>query len=503
MRTKKSILNIIVGVVSLVITTALGFILSKIFIENLGIEKNGLNSVFTNIMAILSISELGIAGAINYNLYKPILKKDYEHISIIMTFYKKCYKVIGLFILGLSIVMSFFISGFIKNATVSNQYIMIAFLIFSLNTIVTYFLAYARNLFYGFQQAFITSIIDFVVKIIKTILQIYLIIHYQNYFLYLGVNVFFDFLSNIIIYFYCRKKYPEVSFNVKNRDKELEKKVFNDVKSLSVIQITNAVINFTDTIIISKFVGIIETGLFANYKMITTQLTNFINTIFNGLGASIGNLLAEDNRGRIRTILVYLQYFCFFIGVVCFIGIMVFTQPFITLWIGEKFLLPFTIVALIATNLYINIQRQVITYYLRTGGHHQKMVILVIVEALLNFIISMVLVFKWGIAGVLVGTVISAIFGYFANSILLYKIYQFNYVPYVVRQIKFLIYMAALYGCIHFTLPLFHFSALCNFLLMLLVFILIMGIGCLLILMLEKELSGLRQEIRLKLKARR
>lgn len=501
MRTKKSILNIIVGVISLIITTVLGFALSKIFISNMGIEKNGLNSVFTNIMAILSISELGIAGAINYNLYKPILKQDYDRISIIMTFYKKCYRVIGLFILGLSIIMSFFVGGFIKDATVSHQYIMIAFLIFSFDTVITYFLAYARNLFYGFQQAFITSIIDFIVKIAKTILQIYLITHYQNYFLYLGVNVFFDLLSNVIIYIYSKKKYPEVSFHAKNRDKELEKMVFEDVKSLSVIQITNAVINFTDTIIISKFVGIIQTGLFANYKMIVTQLTNLINTIFNGLGASIGNLLAEDNRERIQVILIYLQYFCFFIGAICFMGVMIFTQLFITLWIGEEFLLSFIIVALIAINLYINIQRQVITYFLRTGGYHKKMVSLVIIEALLNFVISIILVFKWNIAGVLIGTVISSIFGYFANSILLYKIYNFNYLSYIFRQIKYLIYIAILYGCMYLTKPLFHFSTLLNFLLMLLTFGLIVGIGCFLIFIKEKDLKDLRRGIKLKLES--
>ena len=88
MRTKNSSKNIIFGIMSLIITALLGFALSKVFLNNLGLEYNGLNGVFNNIINILAITELGIAGAINYNLYKPIAEKDYEKISSIMVIYK-------------------------------------------------------------------------------------------------------------------------------------------------------------------------------------------------------------------------------------------------------------------------------------------------------------------------------------------------------------------------------------------------------------------------------
>ena len=500
MRTKNSFLNIVVGIFSLFITTIIGFVLSKIFIINLGIEKNGLNSLFVNVMSILSISELGIAGAINYNLYKPILNEDYKKVSVIMAFYKKCYRLIGSLILVMSIVMAFFINNFIKGSTLSNNYITIAFLIFSLNTITTYFFAYARNLLYGFQQVFIASTVDFCSKLVKTILQIFLIIRYQNYYLYLIVNVIFDFLANIIIYLLCQRKFPQIDFNVKQRDKNLEKQVFNDVKSLSVIQITHAIINFTDSIIISKFVGIIQTGLFANYKLIVSQLNNLINTVFNGLGASIGNLLAENNKKRVKINLVNLQYFCFFLGTICFSGILIFTQPFITLWVGGEYLLPFNIVVLIAMNLYITVQRQVITYFLRTGGYHNQMIIPAVIEAILNFIISMALVFKYTITGVLIGTVCSAIFGFFVNSILLYKIYKFNYLKYIIRQIKFVLYSVIIFITAKLIFSLFNFSLLLNFVLMLIIYVIIVIVIFGIIFVTEPDLLSIRDSIQYKLK---
>ena len=503
MRTKNSVLNVVVGIFSLLITTITGFVLSKIFITNMGIEKNGLNSLFINVMSILSISELGIAGAINYNLYKPILNRDYTKVSIIMTFYKKCYRVIGSLILVMSIIMAFFINNFIKGSTLSEKYIIIAFLLFSLNTITTYFFAYARNLLYGFQQVFIASAVDFFSKLLKTILQIFLIIKYKNYYLYLIVNVIFDLLANIIIYLLCRKKFPLISFNEEKRDKKLENQVFHDVKSLSVIQVTNAVINFTDSIIISKFVGIIQTGLFANYKLIVSQLNNLINTVFNGLGASIGNLLAENNEKRVKINLVNLQYFCFFLGTVCFSGILLFTQPFITLWIGKEYLLSFSVVILIAINLYITVQRQVITYFLRTGGYHNRMIIPTIIEAILNFIISIVLVFKYDVIGVLIGTVFSAIFGFFANSILLYRIYKFNYLKYIVRQIKFILYSVIILIITKLIFSLFNFSVLLNFVLMLITYMIVVIIIFVIIFMIEPDLLSIRDSFQYKLKVYR
>ena len=99
MRTKKSIINVLVGTISLIFTTILGFVNSRYFALNIGVETSGLNSVFTNVIAIMSVTELGIAGAINYNLYKPVHEKDYEKVSQIMSFYKKCYMIIGTVIL--------------------------------------------------------------------------------------------------------------------------------------------------------------------------------------------------------------------------------------------------------------------------------------------------------------------------------------------------------------------------------------------------------------------
>ena len=435
MRTKKSLINVAIGIISLFFTTILGFINSRFFAMNIGVEISGLNNVFTNIISIMSVTELGIAGAINYNLYKPVHDKDYIKISQIMSFYKKCYILIGAIILCISLIISNYVFFFIENSTLTKTYIQLTFILCALSTVFSYFLAYHRNLFYVFQDNYITLVIDSIIRIITLALQLIVVILYKNYVLYLIINLVSNVLSNLIIAFISKAKYKEVKLNIKPLDKSLEKKVFNDVKSLAVIQVTSALINFTDSLIISKILGIIIAGIYSYYAQIIVILTNLINMIFNSLGASIGNLLAENNRENIKNVLHFLSYLCIFMGLILASGIINVFQSFVIFWLGTDFLIPISVIFILGINFYIMIQRQVITYYLRTGGYHKNLVIPLLIEASINLLISISLSLKYGLIGVFIGTLISAIYGFIQNSYLLFHIFEFDYKKYITREI--------------------------------------------------------------------
>lgn len=435
MRTKKSIINILVGTISLLFTTILGFVNSRYFVLNIGVETSGINSVFTNVIAIMSVTELGIAGAINYNLYKPIHDKDYDKVSQIMSFYKKCYIIIGTIILVISLITSNYIHFFIEKTTINRQYIQATFILCSLSTVLSYFLAYYRNLFYAFQDNYITLIVDSAIRVITLLVQLYVLIYCKSYVLYLIVNLLSSVTSNVIIAVVSKRRYKGVTLKRSIRDKRLERKVLKDVKSLAVIQITSALINFTDSLIISKLLGVLIAGVYSYYAQIINILTNFINTIFNSLGASIGNLLAEDEKRRIENILQILMYVCFFIGIFIASGMINAFQPLIVFWIGKDFLIDYSIIFVLGVNFYILVQRQVVSYYLRTGGYHEHLVLPLVIEALINLILSIVLADRIGLLGVFVGTMVSAMFGIIQNSYVLYKIYSLKYSEYLKKEI--------------------------------------------------------------------
>ena len=160
MRIKNSIRNTITSIASLLLLAILGFISTKFFIQYLGIEYNGINGTFTNIISILAITELGLGGAITFNLYKPIHDKDYKKISSIMYFYKKCYSTVGIVIFVLALITSLFIQFFLKEVTLDVNYIRFLFILFAANTSVSYFFSFNRNLFYAFEQNYIVTIVD-------------------------------------------------------------------------------------------------------------------------------------------------------------------------------------------------------------------------------------------------------------------------------------------------------------------------------------------------------
>ena len=440
MRTKKAIINISVGILSFFLTTFISFFGSALFARTLGVEISGLNNVLMNIISFLSVTELGIAGAINYNLYKPAADRDYVAISKIMSFYRRCYMVIGYVILFASVILSFFVHLLMKDTTLSNEYIQLAFLLCAANTVLSYFLAYNRNLLYAFQEIYISSFVDMIFRLIGVSLQIAVLIKLRNFHLYLVISLFQTFASNFVITLITRKRHSQVITNDKTRDASLERKVFRDVRSLATIQIGSAMINFTSSIIISKMIGIVEAGMYAYHSTIIVILTNFVNMMFNNLGASIGNLLAEDKQGRANEVFKTLTHVCLLLGLIFASGLANAIRPFILFWVGDEYVLDYSIIVVLAINFFIMVQRQVINYFLRTGGYHAEMVKPLIFEAVINLTCSIILAHKMGLIGVFLGCLISSLVGWPMNIKTLCSNFNLSFSRCVGSQVAYLVF---------------------------------------------------------------
>lgn len=439
MRVKNSIINSSLSTISLIVLSILGFVSTKVFINTLGIEYNGLNGVFTNILSILAITEIGIGGAITYNLYKPIVENDYGKISSIMKFYQKCYRIIGIIIFLLSLLVSVFIGIFFKETTLNINYIRFVFILFAINTSISYFFSYNRNLFYAYQQNYIIVIIDFIFRTLKIVFQLLALWLFKNYIIFLIINIIFTFGANILIHVYAKKTFKNIDINTAKVDKNINKEVFKSVKDLSIVQLLSASINFTDNIIISSFVNIIASGLYANYSLLFSQIQKIILSIYESIGASIGNLVAEDKKEHNNTILINLEYISFFMASFCACCFFFMTQPFIELWIGKKYLLGIEILSVLIFNFYILIQQQPINYFLRANGFFKKMILPLFLQSIINLLLSIFLAKKTGLIGVFIGTLVSSIVCWFLTAFIIYKHYNIKKYKYIFRHIKFII----------------------------------------------------------------
>lgn len=443
MRTRKAVINIVSGLIGMLVTTILGFVSSALFARNLGVEISGLNNVMMNVISFLSVTELGIAGAINYNLYKPAHEKDYATISRIMTFYRKCYLIIGTIILCASLVICLFVHHLLKDSTLALSFIRISFLLCAANTVLSYFLAYNRNLLYVFQENYLSSVVDTVFRLICTGFQIFCLVKLKNYHVFLLGNLAYSLISNVLVTMIIRKRYPQVTTKDKTPDRALQSKVLNDVKSLAIIQIGSAMITYTSSIIISKMIGIRVAGMYAYYATLINVLTSIINIIYSNLGAGIGDLLAEGKKDNALRVFHILTHFCLLLGLIVASGLGNAIKPFIEFWVGAEYLLPYRVVIVIAVNFFIMIQRQTVTYFLRTGGYHARMIVPLVIEAIINLSASIFLGSRLGLQGIFLGVTISSLVGSALNAKVFSDCFGINYWKYAGKQFLFLCFFVA------------------------------------------------------------
>ena len=407
-RIKNTTINSTIALTSKVLTFVLQFICRTVFIRVLSTEYLGVNGLFTNILTMLSFAELGIGNAIIFKLYKPIAENDQEKIKTYMKFYQKAYILIGIVILTIGIIIIPFLKYMINDVPDIKENIYFIYVLFLANSTISYFFTYKKSIIIGYQKEYITTIINFVAVVLQNIIQIVILLVTKNYILYLVIQILATFLDNYISSKKADKMYPFI----KDKDYEKiskaeEKNIFKDVKALVLYKLGNILSTGTDNMIISAFIGISEVGLLSNYSTITTAITTFLTSFFNGFTASVGNLNAEDSVENKESIFYQIFLVTFYVYGSIAICLIILLNPFIELWIGSDYLLPFSVSVALGLNIYIDGVRFVGGTFRNTMGLFRKGKFIPLISSIFNVILSLILVKPLGIFGVLIATVIS------------------------------------------------------------------------------------------------
>ena len=409
MRTKKSLLNIGSNFFIMLSKSILAFILRTIFIKILGEDYLGVNGLLTNVLSMLSLAELGVSAAINFSLYKPLAENDNERISTLMSFYRKAYSIIGAVVFVLGIVLMFFLKYIIKDYE-SIQNLNIIYLLYLLNTVSTYFISYKETLITADQKNYKLTKINFISILVLYLLQIILLVVTRNYIVYLVTQYLVTLIQRVATNIYISKEYSYISFKSKEKlNPEDKNTIITNIKAMFLHKIGDYCINGTDNIIISSFISIGLVGIYSNYVNLITILTSFISVIYGGVTASIGNLIATENEEKRIGVFKKLNFVGFIIYGLCSVCFLNLFNPFIELWIGQKYLLSFGTVVLIVLNFYITGARVPITTMKSAAGLYKQDRYTPLLQSLINLVISIALVKPLGIAGVLLGTLISSI----------------------------------------------------------------------------------------------
>ena len=257
MRSINSIKSMITAIIANGLNIALGFLVRAIFVRTLGAEYLGLNGLFSNIISMLAIIELGIGSAIIYHLYKPVAENDIDKIKKLMTFYKKCFNIIALVVFLIGIAIMPFLNLIVGENNIEGS-IHFYFLLFLIDAVCSYLLVYKRSIIQANQKNYIINIIELFYVLILNILRI-VILHTNNYTVYLSVSILLRLVENIIISIIANKLYPYIKEKTKEKlDEETLFDIKKKVKALVFHKVGNFVVTGTDNIIISKFLGIIS-----------------------------------------------------------------------------------------------------------------------------------------------------------------------------------------------------------------------------------------------------
>lgn len=409
-RLNNSVRNVFFGTINYIIAFVFPFLLRTIIIYKLGAEYAGINSLFSSILQVLNLSELGFSTAVVYALYAPIAKNDTVKMCSILSFYKKVYRYIGFFILFAGVCICPFINHLISGSYPSGINIYLVFLLLLINTSFSYlFFGYKSIVFIAYQRSDMTSKTQLTSNVLMYFLQIVALIIIKNYYAYVMCMIIGTITNNLLMEYNSRKMYPEIVGRgslVKDEKNSLLKKI----GTLFGHQLDMVIITSADNIIISTFLGLNMLTIYGNYSAIINAAIGLLIMITNSFAASIGNSLAVETKEKNFNNFINFTYLLMNLSGIFAILMFILFQDFMELWLGPSMLLDEKLVLIICLSFFIRMAKRPGNTYKVEQGLWDTDMLKPYIAGAVNLILNIILVRTIGLYGVVISTIISLAF---------------------------------------------------------------------------------------------
>lgn len=406
MRIKNIVRNGFFSLLSQIIIIAVGFFSQRVMFMKAGRELIGMNSVISNIIAILSVSELGVSTAVVYHLYHSLATKNEREIAAYMNFYRKAYVVFAAVITALGLCIMPFVHMFLKDNTYPLFYVRLIYGMWLLRTVLSYLLSYRRSVLIADQREYVVTLVTLAANVLNYLSIIGIVGLTSDYALALGINIMIEIVSNVGLSRYVERLYPYLGkWRKEPLPKEIVHTIIEDVKNIFVTRLSAKLLYCTDNLIISGFINVGTVGLFSNYSLITQSVTNIVLALSNAVQPSIGNLFIEKDQEKDYRVLRLLTFVFFLIAVFASASLLSLMHPFIgDIWLNRNSLLTFAVVICCSLNCFLQTVGLPLSVCMAVSGLFGKERNLTLTSALVNLVVSLWLVKPFGIVGVLIGT---------------------------------------------------------------------------------------------------
>lgn len=409
-RTKKAVVNITFNLSNQIVNLILAFISRSVFIWGLGVSYLGINGLFSDVLGLLSLADLGFNTAMVYSFYKPLAEKDYHKMAGLTTFYRKVYIIISILVtcVGICIIP---LLPYIINLKEDIPNLNVYYLLSLANIVFSYLCVYKTSILTADQKAYKMTTVTMIINIIKTIIQIIAIVIWKDYVIYLVIGCISVLAINIVSSHIASRDYPFINEKVQLNLEE-KRDIFKNIGSVFVYKMSTVLVSTTDNILISIIIGTVAVGYYSNYLLIQNKISLLYVLIFSSITASVGNLIVRENPQKRFEIFKCEQSLSFIVCGICTPCFILLVNDFIEIWLGEMFILSNTVVIAIGLNMYLSCVLQPLWSYREATGIYRKTKWVMLICAILNLILSFILGEIIGLAGIIFATSIAKLLTY-------------------------------------------------------------------------------------------
>ena len=437
-RTSNSIRNIVVSVGCQLATLVLSFITRTLFIHILGTDYLGINGLFSNILSVMSLADLGFGTAIVYTLYRPLMENDQKQISAVINFYGKVYTIVAAIMLIVGVGIVPFLK-YLVNLENELPFLHLYYILFLLDSVCSYLYVYKSAVLEADQKNYIVKTNRTVFLLITNVVKLIVLYCTRNYFSYLIVQIIGTLLSNISIYRIAEKKYPYLRNSNEQLGKTEKKSIIDNVKSLFLYKIGGVILNSTDNILISAIVSTTVVGLYSNYSLLFGTVVTFSEIVFGALNASVGNLNASKTRMEVYKTFKMINFSNFWLYGFCSITLFCMMDDFIYLWLGKQYVLGTTTTLIICLNVFMPGMLSAVGCFRNATGLFRQTKYIFCMTAFLNLVLSIWFGKMWGLNGIILATSVARLLTnvWFEPYMLFKRYFSQSYIRYFIRLVSY------------------------------------------------------------------
>lgn len=439
-------LNVLSGILLQTVTVLLTFVCRTVFIRTLSVDYLGFNGLFSNILSVLSLAELGVGSAITFDMYKPLATGDKARLTALLNYFRRLYNIVAATVGALGLALVPFLRFLVKTSVPMHK-VTEYYLLYLANTVVTYLVVYRTSILAADQKSYILNGIRTLFTVVQNAVQIAVLLIWHNFMLYIVIQAVCGLCINVAGAGIATKKYPYI----KGRDRldsAERKKIWVNIRSFFYYQLGGALLNNTDNILISMILGTACVGYYSNYSLIIATVAGFTSMVFNAVQASVGNLNVQSDPEKQLFIFKILGLIGFWMYGFCSICFVLLFQDFIQLWIGRKYLLDMLSIAMAVGAFYLQGVLYPIWCYRNTTGLFRQTRYVMLFTTAINLILSVWLGYVIGLAGILMATVIARVTTnvWFEPTVLYHHYFHKRVRGFFYTHIRYLLLLGAAFG---------------------------------------------------------